>query len=61
MILKKSLKRGQSVLEYFILFSIMVTLTVLGICQAFPQLKETIFGSGTQDGYFQKAVANILE
>lgn len=61
MILKKSLKRGQSILEYFILFSVMVTLSVLGICSAFPQLKDTIFGSDTQDGYFQAAVGNILK
>lgn len=48
--------RGQTTLEYFILFSIIVILTLMSFNTFIPKLKKTLQGDSRTGGVFQSAI-----
>lgn len=55
----KARRKAQSSVEYFILFAIIAVLTILSFSSFLPKVKETIQGSATKQGFFQKAAVAI--
>jgi hypothetical protein len=51
--------KAQSSVEYFILFAIIAVITILSFSSFLPKVKETIQGSSTKQGFFQKAATEI--
>lgn len=62
MILKKSLKTGQATLEYFILFALMLGITLLAMNPAFlSNVRKTLQGDGSPgSGYSYKVADRII-
>ncbi len=64
MILKKSLKRGQATLEYFLLFTAVIFLTLLTlggtINSFFGSVRDTAQGTSATPGYAQKGFDAII-
>ena len=56
---KKSFKRGQAALEYFILFSMIAMLTILSLSTLHPKVKESLQGAAGRDGFFQVAFERL--
>lgn len=49
-------RRGQTTLEYFILFSIVVILTLMSFNTFIPKLKKSLQGDSRTNGVFQDAI-----
>jgi uncharacterized protein (UPF0333 family) len=62
MLLKKSLisRQGQAALEYFILFAVIVSITLVSLSTFYPQFKDAVFGDGVSDGYVVSALKGIM-
>lgn len=60
MILKKYLKRGQVALEYIILFTAIMSLGLVSASTFLPGLRETMYGSSSQPGYFKAATDRLV-
>jgi len=48
--------KGQTTLEYFILFSIVVILTLMSFNTFIPKLKKSLQGDSRTKGVFQDAI-----
>ena len=61
------MKKAQASLEYFIIFSAIVGLTLLSTSTFFTKAKETLLGKGdgngtlVEKGFFQKAVDRLIK
>lgn len=48
-------KNGQSSLEYVLIFSILILLTLISFTTFFPKVQDAILGTETKAGFFQSA------
>jgi hypothetical protein len=60
MILKKSLIMGQATFEYFILFSVIIALSLVSLSAFFPRVREIVQSNAANTGYAQRGIASII-
>lgn len=51
--------KGQASLEYFLLFSVIIVLTILSMTSFFPKVQAILQGTNTQTGFFEKAAGRL--
>ena len=61
MILKKSLITGQATFEYFILFSVIIALSLVSLSAFFPRIREIVLSNGSNTGYAQRGIQAIID
>ena len=59
MTLEKYLKRGQSSLEYFLLFGVTIAVTLVTVSAFLPSVKNSLQGNTTRSSLFEKAASGL--
>ncbi|MFH1397219.1 MAG: hypothetical protein ABIH27_01540 [Candidatus Omnitrophota bacterium] len=52
---------GQAAFEYFMIFALVVGLTLLSVSNFLPQIREALSSSSGSDGFFQNVAKGIIE
>jgi hypothetical protein len=50
---------GQATLEYFLIFSIVIALTLVSVSFFIPSIKNSLQGTNTKQGFIEKATRRL--